>query len=74
MMIRIVLDDSSGDKLATVGRCVELCDRSGRTLGIFTPAVTGALEPRVSDQELLRREQADETFSTQEIRQHLQNL
>lgn len=73
-MIKIVLDDTTGGKLAGAQRCVEVCDSSGRTLGFFTPGGAAILDPQVSDEELARRERDDETFTTTEVQAHLRSL
>jgi len=77
-MIRIVLDDPTLAKLGGLGQPTELCDESGRVVGYVTPAVTQSLYATLksphSDEELRRREQEQETFSTEEVLRHLERL
>jgi len=51
----MIVDPALQAKLATAGRTIELCDNSGRILGHFIPF--GGLEPKVSEEELDRRQQ-----------------
>jgi hypothetical protein len=57
MMSKMVLDEATSARLLALGDRVELCDKSGRTLGFFVPATES--NPRVfspiSDEELDRR-------------------
>jgi hypothetical protein len=57
---------------------VELCDESGRVLGRVLPAVNMAewepLTPELSEEELQRREEESESFSTEEMLEHLEGL
>jgi hypothetical protein len=75
-MTRLFVDATLPAKLRLVGEPVELCDESGRILGRFFPSIDprrhGPLEPQVSEEELLRREQANEKrYSTAEVLAHL---
>ena len=77
-MSRIVLDLATLNKLAGLGQCAELCDPSGTTIGFFTPLAAsspdGSLQPQISDDELQRRETEDPTYSTDEVKAHLEKL
>jgi hypothetical protein len=61
-MSRITLDGPAVTKLASLLQPVDVCDETGRVLGRFTPAIDPekrkAMEPRVSEDELRRRQQA----------------
>lgn len=58
-MSRIVVDGTLPEKLKDLVDPVELCDASGRVLGVFTPAFAPSkwegLEPEISEEELDRR-------------------
>jgi hypothetical protein len=60
-MTRIIVDGSLGSKLGNLAEPVELCDPYGRVLGRFTPTFDPSLyerlEPQISEEELIRREQ-----------------
>jgi hypothetical protein len=76
-MTRLTLDDDFRRKLEGVNSCVELCDSHGNTLGYFTPVAArgpSSWEPKISEEELDRRERESETFSTAEVKAHLENL
>jgi hypothetical protein len=74
-MTKLTLPGDIGRQLTATHDCVELCDEGGRTIGFFTPAVEGALGgPRVSDEELTRREREEPTYSTGEVLAHLRAL
>jgi hypothetical protein len=57
---RLIVDPVTQHKLAAARETVELCDHCGRVLGHFIPAVDPAkraeMEPRISEEELQRRE------------------
>ena len=74
-MTKLILPDEIGRRLSNTHDCVELCDEVGRTIGFFTPAAERApLGPRVSDEELKRRELEEPTYSTDEVMTHLRSL
>jgi hypothetical protein len=76
-MTRLTIDDALGSQLAGQQGCVELCDPSGKTIGFFTPLVPGSqpqrLEPKVSEEELDRREKEEQTYSTAEVKARLES-
>jgi hypothetical protein len=78
-MGRITLDAATIERLRGLTQPLELCDEAGRTLAkvwpVYDPAVYGPLEPQISEEELLRREQSNERrFTTAEVLEHLRSL
>lgn len=77
-MIRIVIDDPTLAKLGGLDEPVELCDTSGRVVGYVTPSDSRShyanLKSPHSDEELRQRAQEQETFSTEEVLRHLEQL
>ena len=77
-MTQIILDASVSSKLNEVFHPVELCDPSGRVLGRFVPLIDPSewepLSPDVSEEELDRREQSTEWYSTAEVLARLKSL
>jgi hypothetical protein len=77
-MTRITIDADLPGKLASLTQPAELCDPSGRVLGQFIPTPDlsryGPREPQVSEEELDRREQEGESFTTAEVLAHLEKL
>lgn len=77
-MTRIMLDAAFLSKLRNLTEPLEICNESGQVLGRFFPAPDlsqyAPLEPQVSDEELSRREQSTEWFSTAEVLAHLEKL
>ena len=78
-MPKIILDDTLSSKLHQLTQDVELCDPSGRVLGRFIPQVDMSewepLSPDVSEEELDRREQANEKrYTTAEVLAYLEKL
>ena len=61
-MSRVTLDITLLTKLQNAGETLELCDNAGRVLGHFVPALAASpaadLEPRISEEEMDRRERA----------------
>ena len=72
-MTQIYLDATLRTKLSNPNEPFELCDESGRILGRYSPVGTRK-GPQVSDEELERREQETETFTTEEVLAHLEKL
>jgi len=58
-MNKVIVDQSTFDKLRVLNEPAELCDETGRTLGYFRPSVDKALYeqvvPPVSEEELRQR-------------------
>ena len=77
-MTRITLDASVLSQLHGLTQVVELCDPSGRVLGQFIPAVDPSewepVTPEVSEEELARREQSTEWYTTEEVLAYLRSL
>jgi hypothetical protein len=78
-MTQIILDATTSVRLTEVTHPVDLCDPSGRVLGQFVPRVDLSqwepISPDVSEEELDRREQAQERrYSTGEVLAHLEKL
>lgn len=77
-MSPIFVDAALSSELGQQFHPVELCDPSGRVLGQFIPKVDLSryepLEPQVSEEELDRREQSTEWYSTEEVLAYLKNL
>src|SRR5438067_12420591 len=74
-MTRIILDAGSASKLTGLVRPAELCDPSGRVLGRFVPVIDMSdwepVTPDVSEEELDRREQSTEWYTTEQVRAQL---
>ncbi len=77
-MNKVTIDRITLERLNRLGERLEICDESGRTLGYFTPANDHSLyegvEPPVTEEELQRREQEAETYSTAEVVERLKKL
>jgi hypothetical protein len=78
-MTRIVVDELLRSKLHNLSEPLELCDESGRVLARLTPQLDlskyGPLLPQVSDEELDRRERANEKrYTTAEVLAYLEKL
>lgn len=72
-MVQVIIDPAMQSKLHNFSQPVELCDSAGRVLGRVIPA--DELTPRVSEEELDRREKANEKrYTTAEVRAHLEKL
>ncbi len=77
-MTRVVLTPELRDTLHGLVEPLELCDTAGNVIARVTPVVEKAkssLEPQVSEEELDRREAANERrYTTDEVIAHLQSL
>jgi hypothetical protein len=77
-MPQILLDANLSAQLHNVTGCVELCDPTGRVIGRFVPLIDMSqwepASPAVSDEELQRRAQSTEWYSTEEVLEHLKSL
>ncbi len=77
-MSQVMVDAALSSKLGKQFQPVELCDPSGRVLGQFIPKVNlseyGPFEPQVSEQELDRRVQETESYTTAEVLAYLEKL
>jgi hypothetical protein len=77
-MTRIILDEALRGKLLNLSEPLELCDEAGRVLAHVTP-VNGSAErrppePQISEEELQRREQEGEEYTTEEVMAYLEKL
>jgi hypothetical protein len=78
-MTRIVLDPETQEKLHNLTEPLELRDEAGRVLAHLTPAMSSSLnettEPRISNDELLRRKlNKGKTSTTAEVLAYLETL
>ena len=77
-MTRVIVDETLRSKLHDFAQPLELCDKSGRVLGRLIPALDLSeyepLEPQVSEEELDRREQETESYTTAEVLAYLEKL
>lgn len=77
-MSQIIVDTALSSKLGQQFHPVELCDPDGRVLGQFIPKIDLSqyepLEPQVSEEELDRREQSTEWYTTEEVLAYLKSL
>jgi hypothetical protein len=77
-MTRVVIEAALRGKLDGITQPVELCDESGRVLGRFIPVIDMSewepLTPEASEEELDRREQSTEWYTTEEVLAYLRNL
>jgi hypothetical protein len=76
---QLILDANVAGKLNEFYLPVELCDPSGRVLGRFVPLIDPTewepVSPGASEEELDRREQANEKrYTTAEVLAHLEKL
>ena len=74
-MERIVVDESLVSRLKGLDYAAELCDPSGKVLArvhpVFDPLRYEGLEPQITEEELNRREQETEEYTTAEVLAHL---
>jgi len=77
-MTQIFLDANLSNKLHELGQPAELCDPSGKVLGRFVPLIDLSewepVSPEASEEELDRREQSDEWYTTEQVLAHLKSL
>lgn len=77
-MTQITLDATLSGTLHSLGQAVELCDPSGKVLGRFVPLIDLSEwepgTPEAGEEELDRREQSTDWYSTEEVLAHLKNL
>ncbi len=77
-MPKVTLDAALSSKLHAFAQDVELCDPDGRVLGRFIPRVDMSewkpISPDVSEEELDRREQSTEWYTTADVFAHLEKL
>jgi hypothetical protein len=77
-MTQIIVDASVSGQLHKLTQPVELCDPSGRVLGEFIPRIDMSewepVSPAASEEELDRREQSDEWYTTEQVLAYLKSL
>lgn len=77
-MTQITLDASVSSQLHNLNQPAELCDPSGRVLGRFVPLIDLSIwepvSPEASEEELDRREQSEEWYTTEQVLAHLKSL
>ncbi len=77
-MNRIVIDETTKAKLGNLEAPAELCDDSGRVLARLTPVrdsdIYSTLQSPHSDEELRRRANEQETYSTADLLERLEQL
>lgn len=77
-MTKVVLDSAMRSKLHNLAEPLELCDESGRVLGRVFPSLDLSeyepWEPPIGEEELRRREEETESYTTAEVLAHLESL
>jgi hypothetical protein len=77
-MTKITVADTLVSQLEELTETAELCDASGRVLGRFLPGLDHSAyepdEPQVREEELDRREQETESYTTAEVLAYLEKL
>jgi hypothetical protein len=77
-MTQLIVDATLPGKLPGLLQPVELCDTSGRVLGLFVPHLDPSeydLEPQISEEELERRKSSNEKrYTTAEVLAYLEKL
>lgn len=77
-MQKITIDRATREKLAAARGPVRLCDETGRVIGHFTPfadpSMYEGVDAPISEEELRRREQETERYTTREVLDHLKQL
>ncbi|MBV9121798.1 MAG: hypothetical protein JO112_00380 [Planctomycetes bacterium] len=77
-MTKIILDADLRTKLLNFTQPLELCDESGGVLGHLFPTIDLShyepWEPPISEEELRRREEETESYTTAEVLAYLEKL
>lgn len=77
-MVKCVIPDSVVAELARSEYSVQICDATGRTIGLYVPIPDvsryEAIGADLADGELARIEQSDEWYSTGEVLRRLEEL
>lgn len=77
-MTKITLDADLRAKLLNLTQPLELCDESGCVLGHLFPTIDLSQyepwEPPISEEELRRREEETESYTTAEVMAYLEKL
>jgi hypothetical protein len=80
-MVKLVVNESLPARLLDLDECAELCDSTGRIVGVFSPASEDweyCVEPQVNDEELKRRAaqaraNPELCFTTEQVKAHLES-
>ncbi|HEY7155818.1 MAG TPA: hypothetical protein VH575_17780 [Gemmataceae bacterium] len=77
-MTRVIVDETLLSKLHNLSQPLELCDQAGRVLAQVVPTLDLSeyepWEPPISEEELQRREQETESYTTAEVLAYLETL
>lgn len=76
-MSRITVDAELAAKLGAEAGRVQLCDADGNVLGSFEPKPDPRLydlEPKISEEELLRREQSNDYVPMEDVLRELRSM
>jgi hypothetical protein len=77
-MTRVLIDANLPPKLLQLTEAMELCDGSGRVVCQVFPMMNLSeyepWEPPISEEELQRREQSNQWYTTEEVLAHLKSL
>jgi hypothetical protein len=77
-MTKVIVDETLLSKLHNLTQPLELCDQAGQVLGRVFPTVDLSeyepWEPPISEEELQRREQETESYTTAEVLAYLESL
>jgi hypothetical protein len=77
-MNKILLDSTMRKKLRDLKEPLELCDESGNVLAELIPRIDlseyDCTEPPISEEELRRRENSTEWYTTKEVLDYLEKL
>jgi hypothetical protein len=73
-MSKITVPGEISQQLCKVRSGVRLYDDAGNVIGLFMPAANLVLDPKISEEELDRREQERPLYRTSEVIAHLRSL
>jgi hypothetical protein len=77
-MTKVTIDETLRSKLHNFTEAVELCDESGRVVAQVFPVEDlsqyDCTEPPISEEELERRRNSTESYTTAEVLAYLENL
>lgn len=78
IMTRVIVDETLLSKLHNLTQPLELCDQDGNVLAQVVPTLDLSeyepWEPPISEEELQRREQSEEWYTTEQVLAHLKSL
>jgi hypothetical protein len=77
-MTRVTVDESLRARLHDLAEPLELCDSSGQVIARLFPVLDLSQyepwEPPISEEELQRREQSEEWYTTEQLLAYLKSL